>query len=61
MGKDKNTTKSYGFVHPIVCPNCGQEKLDSSKASDVNFGDISTDIVIIYCPKCKEIESAFPY
>jgi ssDNA-binding Zn-finger/Zn-ribbon topoisomerase 1 len=58
----ENTTKSYGYEHPTECPNCGQDsELVASKASDVNFGDISSDIVMIYCPKCRYEEAVFSY
>lgn len=58
----ETTKKSFGYEHPINCPNCGPEsELATAKASDVNFGDISTDIVIIYCPKCRYEEAVFSY
>lgn len=48
-------TISYGIQHPVFCPGCRDKELIARKASDVNFGNISTDIVIIYCEKCKHI------
>lgn len=55
------TVTSYGITYSKNCPVCLTGELNASKASDVNFGDISTDIILIYCPKCKHIEHTKAY
>jgi hypothetical protein len=52
------TTKRYGREQSLNCPN-GCSELASTKASDICFGDISRDVVIVYCPICKYEEDCF--
>lgn len=45
-------TTSYGFEHRINCIHgCG--KLSFGYASDVNLGNTSRDVVLIYCQECN--------
>jgi len=55
----ENTTTSYGYEHPTVCPVCRECELYASKHSDVDFEYMTADIVMIYCPKCKYEETVF--
>ncbi len=51
-------TKRYGREQNLNCPN-GCCELEVGSASDVNFGDISMDVVIVYCPICRYEEDVF--
>jgi hypothetical protein len=51
-------TNAYGFTFDKFC-ECGGEH-DSGKASDICFGDFSTDVAAYWCPKCG-IKDAWQY
>ncbi len=50
----------YGEKHAKYCPNCNKE-LEANKASDVHFGDNSTDVIRVFCDKCYYEEAIFSY
>ena len=51
-------TTSYGREHPVNCPN-GCAPLQIASASDVNFGGIYLDIVVIICEICRYEHDVF--
>lgn len=54
----EKTKVSFGKEHPVNCPNsCGE--LEVGHASDVNFGNTTRDIYLIFCPKCNYEDSVF--
>jgi hypothetical protein len=52
------TISDYGVKHLVNCPK-GCSELVFGHAVDVNFGNIYSDVVIIYCPICKYKEDVF--
>jgi hypothetical protein len=36
-------------------------EIEGAKASDICFGDVTTDVVCIYCPRCLTIIDCFDY
>jgi hypothetical protein len=51
-------TVRYGRNQNLNCQN-GCCELKVGHASDVCFGDITMDIVIVYCPICRYEEDVF--
>lgn len=54
MEKERETKDYYGNKYNKYC-SCGEE-LDCSKASDVNFGEFSSDVIGVWCPNCGIVE-----
>mgnify|MGYP000681091998 CR=1 FL=1 len=52
------TKTSFGHEHPVNCPN-GCDAMQVGHASDVNFGSISQDVFLIYCPECNYQDTIF--
>lgn len=54
MNDEKQEKKYYGRLFDRYC-ECRKE-MQASKASDVNFGEFTSDVVAIYCLDCGIIK-----
>ena len=52
--KEIETKDYYGENYDKYC-SCSKE-LDCSKASDVSFGEFTSDVIGIWCPSCGIVE-----